>query len=79
MLQLYRNNKNIFRLIGDLPNTYSFTKSLAEDAIRREAQDLPILVLRPTIGMYLLSSILLLVSPNNILTQDNCIIGYFIF
>lgn len=42
----------IFRMIGDLPNTYSFTKSLAEDLIRREAQDLPIFVFRPTIGMY---------------------------
>jgi len=42
----------ILRIIGDLPNTYAFTKSLAEDAIRREAQDLPILVFRPTVGMY---------------------------
>lgn len=41
------------RIIGDLPNTYSFTKSLAEDAIRREAQDLPILVFRPTVGTYI--------------------------
>ncbi|XP_001946873.2 fatty acyl-CoA reductase wat [Acyrthosiphon pisum] len=37
------------KILGDLPNTYSFTKSLAEDAIRREAQDLPILVFRPTV------------------------------
>lgn len=36
-------------IIGDLPNTYAFTKSLAEDVIRREAQDLPILVFRPTV------------------------------
>lgn len=43
----------ILRIIGDLPNTYAFTKSLAEDAIRREAQDLPILVFRPTVGMYI--------------------------
>jgi len=42
----------ILRIIGDLPNTYAFTKSLAEDVIRREAQDLPILVFRPTVGMY---------------------------
>lgn len=42
----------ILRIIGDLPNTYSFTKSLAEDVIRREAQGLPILVFRPTVGMY---------------------------
>lgn len=36
-------------IIGELPNTYAFTKSLAEDAIRKEAQDLPILVFRPTV------------------------------
>lgn len=42
----------IFRIIGDLPNTYTFTKSLAEDVIRREAQDLPILVFRPSVGMF---------------------------
>ncbi|XP_025206497.1 fatty acyl-CoA reductase wat-like [Melanaphis sacchari] len=36
-------------IIGDLPNTYSFTKSLAEDVVRREAQDLPVLVFRPTV------------------------------
>lgn len=46
------NDITIFRIIKDLPNTYAFTKSLAEDAIRREAQDLPILVFRPTVGMY---------------------------
>lgn len=47
----------ILRMIGDLPNTYSFTKSLAEDAIRREAHDLPILVFRPTVGVYLIISV----------------------
>lgn len=41
-----------FRIIGNLPNTYAFTKSLAEDAIRREAQGLPILVFRPTVGTF---------------------------
>lgn len=40
----------IFRIIGDLPNTYTFTKSLAEDLIRRESKDLPIVVFRPTFG-----------------------------
>lgn len=42
----------ILRIIGELPNTYAFTKGLAEDAIRKEAQDLPILVFRPTVGMH---------------------------
>lgn len=41
-----------FRIIGDLPNTYAFTKALAEAAIRKEAQDLPILVFRPTVGTF---------------------------
>lgn len=47
------DENNNFRIIGDLPNTYAFTKSLAEDVIRREAQDLPILVFRPTVGTYI--------------------------
>ncbi|XP_050422306.1 fatty acyl-CoA reductase wat-like [Adelges cooleyi] len=36
-------------IIGNFPNTYAFTKSLAEDVIRREAKDLPMLVFRPTV------------------------------
>lgn len=44
----------ILRIIGEMPNTYAFTKGLAEDVIRKEAQDLPILVFRPTVGMYLI-------------------------
>lgn len=32
------------------PNTYAFTKHIAEDAIQREAQGLPIAVFRPAIS-----------------------------
>ncbi|KAH8347023.1 hypothetical protein KR059_004329, partial [Drosophila kikkawai] len=38
-------------LIGSFPNTYTYTKALAEDVIRREAGDLPLCVFRPAIIM----------------------------
>jgi hypothetical protein len=39
-------------VLGDWPNTYSFTKNLAEDVIREEARGLPIGIIRPSIGKY---------------------------
>lgn len=36
-------------LVAKRPNTYTFTKSLAEDVIRTDAQDLPIAIFRPSI------------------------------
>lgn len=36
-------------LIGDWPNTYTFTKQVAEDYIGREGKGLPICITRPTI------------------------------
>ncbi|KAH8247919.1 hypothetical protein KR038_011997, partial [Drosophila bunnanda] len=36
-------------LVGSFPNTYTFTKALAEDVILREAGALPICILRPCI------------------------------
>lgn len=36
-------------LLGDWPNTYSFTKAIAEDVIRRETGDLPVAIVRPSI------------------------------
>ncbi|XP_023708259.1 fatty acyl-CoA reductase wat, partial [Cryptotermes secundus] len=36
-------------VLGEWPNTYSFTKALAEDLIRDEARGLPIGILRPSI------------------------------
>ncbi|KAH8289054.1 hypothetical protein KR054_007064 [Drosophila jambulina] len=38
-------------LKGPFPNTYTYTKALAEDVIRREAGDLPLCVFRPAIIM----------------------------
>ena len=36
-------------LVGDMPNTYTYTKKLAEEYLRKEAKDLPIAVVRPSI------------------------------
>ncbi|KAH8383342.1 hypothetical protein KR009_008051, partial [Drosophila setifemur] len=36
-------------LLGSFPNTYTYTKALAEDVIRREAGDLPLCIFRPAI------------------------------
>ncbi|XP_017022262.1 fatty acyl-CoA reductase wat-like [Drosophila kikkawai] len=38
-------------LVGSYPNTYTYTKALAEDVIRRESGDLPICIFRPAIVM----------------------------
>lgn len=37
-------------LIGDKPNTYTFTKSLAENLLRKEGAQLPITIVRPSIS-----------------------------
>ena len=36
-------------LIGKNPNTYTFTKSLAEYIITRDAKELPVAIFRPSI------------------------------
>ncbi|KAH8306308.1 hypothetical protein KR018_007385, partial [Drosophila ironensis] len=36
-------------LLGTFPNTYTYTKALAEDVVRREAGDLPVSIFRPSI------------------------------
>jgi len=36
-------------LIGKRPNTYTFTKSLAEDVVRSEKDNLPVAIVRPSI------------------------------
>ncbi|XP_016977792.2 fatty acyl-CoA reductase wat isoform X1 [Drosophila rhopaloa] len=38
-------------LLGSFPNTYTYTKALAEDVILREAGDLPLCIFRPAIIM----------------------------
>lgn len=37
-------------MLGDWPNTYTFTKALAEQVIQKEARGLPIAVFRPGVG-----------------------------
>lgn len=35
---------------GDRPNTYTFTKALAEDMLIKESGNLPVAIVRPSIG-----------------------------
>lgn len=35
---------------GDRPNTYTFTKALAEDMLIKECGNLPVAIVRPSIG-----------------------------
>ncbi len=37
------------KIISDRPNTYTFTKALAEYVISQEARDLPLAIIRPSI------------------------------
>lgn len=37
-------------LIGGRPNTYTFTKALAEHMLLKEAGNLPVAIVRPSIG-----------------------------
>lgn len=37
-------------LIGNRPNTYTFTKALAEDMLQNESGNLPVAIVRPSIG-----------------------------
>jgi len=39
-----------FSIIGDWPNTYTFTKFVAEDMIGEIGKGLPIAIIRPSIG-----------------------------
>lgn len=38
-----------FRILGDLPNTYAFTKSLGEALVVEQMDNLPVVVMRPSI------------------------------
>lgn len=42
------------RILGEWPNTYTFTKALAEDVVRRAATNLPVGIFRPAIGTLVL-------------------------
>lgn len=37
-------------LLGDFPNTYAFTKQIAEQIIQQYGKDLPVGIFRPAIG-----------------------------
>lgn len=52
VIQFIISNLTVFSVLGDWPNTYSFTKALAEDMVKEEAKGLPIAILRPSIGTY---------------------------
>ncbi len=43
----------IYRLIKPWPNTYAFTKAIAEDVVRFKGANLPVVVVRPAIGIVL--------------------------
>lgn len=38
------------RIIGDHPNTYTFTKNLSENLIMAEMKNMPVAIVRPSIG-----------------------------
>lgn len=38
-------------IAGDRPNTYTFTKALAEDMLIKECGNLPVAIVRPSIGL----------------------------
>lgn len=53
LLELYSLELHFFgRLLDKWPNTYTFTKAIAEDVVRTQAQDLPLGVFRPSISKY---------------------------
>ena len=39
-----------FRILCNLPNTYIFSKSLAEHVVEDLGEDLPVVIFRPSIG-----------------------------
>lgn len=39
-------------LIGDYPNTYTYTKAIAEQVVKQYAKDLPAGIFRPAIGIF---------------------------
>jgi hypothetical protein len=39
-----------FRILSNLPNTYTFTKSLAEHVVKDLGENLPVVIFRPSVG-----------------------------
>lgn len=54
MVQMFNVSTYFFQLtpslIGKRPNTYTFTKALAEHMLLKEAGNLPVAIVRPSIG-----------------------------
>lgn len=48
-LDHYTNNLFCLRLVGRYPNTYTFTKALAEQILQRECGTVPLAIVRPSI------------------------------
>lgn len=44
----------VYRILGDIPNTYAFTKALGEALVADEMEKLPIIIVRPSIGKFLM-------------------------
>jgi hypothetical protein len=40
----------LFRFLGNLPNTYTFSKSLAEHVVKDLGEDFPVVIFRPSVG-----------------------------
>ena len=49
-------------LLQKFPNTYTYTKALAEQVVQREGRDLPICIFRPCMSMLLISSFHFIIS-----------------
>lgn len=46
----FLNFDPFFRILNGIPNTYAFTKALAESLVAAEMDNLPTVILRPSIG-----------------------------
>lgn len=42
-----------YRILDKWPNTYTYTKAIAEDVVKQEAEGLPFGVFRPSISKFL--------------------------
>lgn len=50
LLQIQVTHQRLIRLLGKSnPNTYTFSKSLAEQILEREKQNVPLAIVRPSI------------------------------
>jgi len=54
----------LYRLLGKWPNTYTFTKAVAENVIRKQAGDLPVGIFRPAIGLHIILFIAYIIIHN---------------